>query len=203
MFDLEAAKAENLKAQKALDDMGDLLALIVDVSDNKVPQLRNDINEIVKNIKDGFDKEELAKQIRTVLNQVINQSDYSKLQANIDTATKKMIDAVESSSRQVDKWREETKINKIFNWSFSTFVLGLFLGLVFAYLFAFKELKDYQQNDLYKYQNIINYTDSYARYINSSCEIKQSFSNFTNVGTKKFDCNKSWLSASELLQKPQ
>lgn len=130
MFDLEAAKAENLKAQKALDDMGDLLALIVDVSDNKVPQLRNDINEIVKNIKDGFDKEELAKQIRTVLNQVINQSDYSKLQANIDTATKKMIDAVETSSRQVDQWQDSYQSRS--RWHFALISGALFFCIGFA-----------------------------------------------------------------------
>jgi len=96
MYDLEAPKKENLRAQKALNDMQDLLSLIVSVSSEQVPQLKNDINEIVKNIKGGFDKAELAKQIRTVLNQVINQSDYSKLQASIDATAKEMIDAVET-----------------------------------------------------------------------------------------------------------
>jgi hypothetical protein len=60
MYDLEIAKEENLRAQKALNDMQDLLSLIVSVSSEQVPQLKNDINEIVKNIKDGFDKEELG-----------------------------------------------------------------------------------------------------------------------------------------------
>ena len=64
MYDLEIAKEENLRAQKALNDMQDLLSLIVSVSSEQVPQLKNDIHEIVKNIKDGFDREELAKQVR-------------------------------------------------------------------------------------------------------------------------------------------
>ena len=54
MYDLEAAKEENLRAQKALNDMQDLLSLIVSVSSEQVPQLKSDINDIVKNIK-GLD----------------------------------------------------------------------------------------------------------------------------------------------------
>lgn len=44
MYDLEAAKEENLRAQKALNDMQDLLSLIVSVSSEQVPQLKSDIN---------------------------------------------------------------------------------------------------------------------------------------------------------------
>ena len=92
--------------QRQLANVADLLELLVHVSDEKVPQLKNDISNIVDKIEGGFDKEELAKQIRTVLNQVINQSDYAKLQTNIDTATKKMIEAIEQSSRKVENWRD-------------------------------------------------------------------------------------------------
>ena len=116
--------ADLVELQRQLNNIEELLGLLVHVSDEKVPQLKNDINDIVKNIKGGFDKEELAKQIRTVLNQVINQSDYSKLQANIDATAKKMINAVETSSRQVDLWRAEAKSSSIWNWSFLFFVIG-------------------------------------------------------------------------------
>lgn len=87
--------ADLRELQQQLNNIEELLGLLVHVSDEKVPQLKSDINDIVKNIKGGFDKEELAKQIRTVLNQVISQSDYCKLQANIEATAKKMINAVE------------------------------------------------------------------------------------------------------------
>ncbi len=67
---------------------------------------------------------------------------------------------------------------------------------------SFRVLKNYQQNDLQKYQYIINATDAYARFINSNCDRKQSFSDFVNgSNSKKFDCNKIWLSASDLIIK--
>jgi len=193
--------ADLVELQRQLNSIEELLALLVHVSDEKVPQLKNDIANMVGKIEGGFDKEELAKQIRTVLNQVINQSDYAKLQANIDTATQKMIDAVAASTRQVDQLRDEAKVSTIFFWSLSTFIIGAMIGMGVIYIGSFRALKNYQQNDLQKYQNIINSTDAYARYINATCDRKQSFSYFINGGnSKKFDCNREWLSGSYLLK---
>jgi ElaB/YqjD/DUF883 family membrane-anchored ribosome-binding protein len=122
--------ADLQELQQQLNNIEELLGLLVHVSDEKMPQLRNDINEIVKNIKDGFDKEELAKQIRTVLNQVINQSDYTKLQVSIDSTAKKMIDAVETSSRQVDQWRDNYQ--KRSRWHFVLISAALFFCIGFG-----------------------------------------------------------------------
>lgn len=189
--------------QRQLSSVEDLLALLVHVSDEKVPQLKSDIDDIVNKIQGGFDKEELAKQIRTVLNQIINQSDYAKLQTNIDTATKKMVDAVETSSRKVEQLREESTFVNIASWSLLAFIIGLAIGMGVIYFSAFKGLRNYQQNELEKYQNVINATDAYARFINASCDRKQSFSYFVNgANSKKFDCSKEWLSGENLLKSP-
>lgn len=184
--------ADLVELQKQLNSIEELLGLLVHVSDEKVPQLRNDINEIVKNIKDGFDKEELAKQIRTVLNQVINQSDYSKLQANIDTATKKMIDAVETSSRQVDQWRDSYQSRSRWYFVLVSLIIGLGIGIGGSYYIT--------MNKFTQYQNVVDATSFYARYINSSCKIKIDFAKFIGQG-EKYDCNTNWISGADYLAK--
>ncbi len=188
MYDLEAAKEENLRAQKALNDMQDLLSLIVSVSSEQVPRLKSDINDIVKNIKGGFDKEELAKQIRTVLNQVINQSDYSKLQVSIDSTAKKMIDAVELSSRQVDKWRDNHNSRSKWHIALISGVLGVLFGAGLLWWL--------QNARIDKYQVAISQTNAMAGYINSDCKIKQSYAKF--VGDS-ITCDKEWASPSSIL----
>lgn len=186
--------ADLVELQRQLNNIEELLGLLVHVSDEKVPQLKNDINDIVKNIKGGFDKEELAKQIRTVLNQVINQSDYSKLQANIDATAKKMINAVETSSRQVDQWRAEAKSSSIWNWSFLFFVIGLFVGGIIIWTVQYHRID--------KYQYAIDQTNGMAGYINSSCNNKQGYAKYQGRSTDKepMDCDKHWLTPSEILQ---
>ena len=192
MYDLEAAKEENLRTQKALNDMQDLLSLIVSVSSAQVPQLKSDINDIVKNIKGGFDKEELAKQIRTVLNQVINQSDYSKLQASIDSTAKKMIDAVETSSRQVDKWRDNYQSRSRWYFVLISLLVGMGLGIGGSYYITMKKFT--------QYQNVVDATSYYAQYINSSCKIKADFAKFIGQ-SQKYDCNTNWISGADYLAK--
>lgn len=182
--------ADLVELQRQLNSIEDLLALLVHVSDEKVPQLKNDINDIANKIKGGFDKEELAKQIRTVLNQVINQSDYSKLQANIDTTAKKMIEAIEQSTRQVDRWRAEAKSGNIWSWSFLFFVIGLFMGGIIIWTV--------QYNRIDRYQYVIDKTNVMAGYINSDCKIKQDFAQF--IG-QTINCDQSWLSPSTILEK--
>lgn len=194
--------ADLQELQKQLNNIEELLGLLVHVSDEKVPQLRNDINDIVKNIKGGLDKEELALQIKTIFNQIINQSDYAKLQANIESTTKKMIDAVESSSRQVDRWRDGYQTRSKWYFVLISLVVGLGIGVGGSYYLAFKNLKEYQQSDLQRYQDVINSNDAYARFVNSSCKNKQSFANFVYGYQKPFDCNKSWLSSASLIKQP-
>lgn len=187
--------ADLVELQRQLNSIEDLLALLVHVSDEKVPQLKNDINDIANKIKGGFDKEELAKQIRMVLNQVINQSDYSKLQANIDTTAKKMIEAIEQSTRQVDKWRAEAKSGNIWSWSFLFFVIGLFMGGIIIWTV--------QYNRIDRYQYAIDQTNAMAGYINSSCQLKQGYAVFQGRGQDKkaMDCDSSWLTTSEILSR--
>lgn len=182
--------ADLVELQRQLNSIEELLALLVHVSDEKVPQLKNDINDIANKIKGGFDKEELAKQIRTVLNQVINQSDYSKLQASIDATAKKMIDAVETSSRQVDRWRAEAKSGNILSWSFLFFVIGLFMGGIIIWTV--------QYNRIDRYQYVIDKTNVMAGYINSDCKIKQNFAQF--IG-QTINCDQNWSSPTTMLER--
>lgn len=184
--------ADLVELQRQLNSIEELLGLLVHVSDEKVPQLKSDINDIVKNIKDGFDKEELAKQIRTVLNQVINQSDYSKLQASIDATAKKMIDAVETSSRQVDKWRDNYQSRSKWYFVLISLIVGLGLGIGGSYYITMKKFT--------QYQDVVNATSFYARYINSSCKIKTDFAKFIGQ-SQKYDCDTNWISGSDYLAK--
>lgn len=139
--------------QRQLSNVEDLLALLVHVSDEKVPQLKNDIDDIVKNIKGGFDKEELAKQIRTVLNQVINQSDYAKLQTNIDTSTKKMIEAIEQSSRKVENWRDNYHNRS--RWHIALISGAIFFCIGFAACYWWNKPTVSQQQEVYNNVSII------------------------------------------------
>lgn len=92
--------------QRQLANVEELLALIVHVSDEKVPQLKNDISNIVDKIQGGVDKEQIATQVRAVINKVLTESSYVKLERDIDTNTKKMIEAIEQSSRKVENWQD-------------------------------------------------------------------------------------------------
>lgn len=185
------SEIQELKDQ--LDRVDVTLGLLVDVARESIPQLKNDINDIVKNIKGGFDKEELAGQIRAVLNQVINQSDYTKLQANIDSTAKKMIDAVETSSRQVDQWRDDYQ--KRSRWHFA-----LISGAI-CFILGSGIMWKLENSRIEKYQYAIDQTNGMAGYINSSCNTKQGYAKFLGVATDKkpYDCNKYWLTSSEIL----
>lgn len=184
--------ADLVELQRQLNSIEELLALLVHVSDEKVPQLKNDINDIANKIKGGFDKEELAKQIRTVLNQVINQSDYSKLQASIDATAKKMIDAVETSSRQVDRWRDNYQSRSRWYFVLISLLIGMGLGIGGSYYITMKKFT--------QYQDVVDATNFYARYINSDCNIKKDFAKFIGL-SQKYDCNTSWISGADYLAK--
>lgn len=180
--------ADLVELQRQLNSIEELLGLLVHVSDEKVPQLKSDINDIVRNIKGGFDKEELAKQIRLVLNQAINQSDYSKLQANIESTAKKMIDAVETSSRQVNQWRDDFHSRSKWHIALISGVVGVLLGAGLLWWL--------QNSRIDKYQVAISQTNAMAGYINSDCKIKQSYAKF--VGDS-ITCDKEWASPSSIL----
>jgi hypothetical protein len=143
--------------QRQLANVADLLELLVHVSDEKVPQLKNDISNIVDKIEGGFDKEELAKQIRTVLNQVINQSDYAKLQTNIDTATKKMIEAIEQSSRKVENWRDNYHNRSKWHIALISGAICFVIGFGVCYWWNKPTVSQQQQisNDIYTIANYV------------------------------------------------
>lgn len=185
------SEIQELKNQ--LDRVDATLSLLIDVAKECVPQLKNDINEIVKNIKGGFDQEELAKQMRIVLNQVINQSDYTRLKTNMDTATKTMTAAIETASRQVNQWRDNYQSRS--RWHFA-----LISGAI-CFILGSGIMWKLENSRIEKYQYAIDQTNGMAGYINSSCNIKQGYAKFLGVATDKkpYDCNKYWLTSSEIL----
>lgn len=181
--------ADLVELQKQLNNIDELLALLVNLSDERIPQLKNDINEIVKNIKGGFDKEELARQIRAVLNQAINESDYTKLKANIDATARKMIDAVESSSRKVEHWQDNYQLRSRWHYALISGAICFVLGAGLMWSWQYKRID--------KYQYAIDQTNAMSAYINSDCDIKKSYAKF--VGDT-ITCDKNWLSPTVILE---
>jgi ElaB/YqjD/DUF883 family membrane-anchored ribosome-binding protein len=157
----ERKMADLVELQKQLNNIDELLALFLNVSDEKMPQLKNDINEIVKNIKDGFDKEELARQIRAVLNQAINEADYTKLKASIDATARKMIDAIESSSNKVEHWQDNYQLRSRWHYALISGAICFCIGFAAA-VYWLKPSFEQQENILNRNTTALNTISTYV-----------------------------------------
>lgn len=80
------------------------VALLVNMKDKLIPEMIEKVQELVGNIEGGFNVEELNKQVRNVLNDVINKSDYTKLRNNVENAAKSLQESVNRSISTSEMW---------------------------------------------------------------------------------------------------
>lgn len=136
--------------QKQLNSIEELLGLLVHVSDEKMPQLKNDIDNIVKNVKSGFDAELLRKQAFEALNTAVSKADYTVLHKNLKQTSENLTSLINNLSKTVEKtynnvdhWKNLYKdAEEQGSWSFSlgVFMFGVFLGFSGAVFYAHKIL---------------------------------------------------------------
>ena len=77
--------ADLQELQQQLNNIEELLALIVQVSDEKVPQLRNDIEQIIGKIQTGIDVQRLKEKVQTTIDNAIESGNYAHFQLKCNT----------------------------------------------------------------------------------------------------------------------
>ena len=177
--------------QRQLANVEDLLALLVDVSDERIPQLRKDIENIIGKIQSGIDVSKLKETVQSTINNSINTANYTKM---LDTA-KEIKEAVNDANRAFSYYEKEVK-------SISTWNTGLVVGAI-CFVLGAGLMWGWQYSRIDKYQYAIDQTNAMAGYINSSCNLKQGYAVFQGRGQDKkaMDCNNSWLTTSDILEK--
>ena len=71
--------ADLQELQQQLNNIEELLALIVQVSDEKVPQLRKDIEQIIGKIQTGIDVKCLKEKVQITIDSAIESGNYTKI----------------------------------------------------------------------------------------------------------------------------
>ena len=152
-------KDDTEELQENLKELKKTMAMLLRLSDETVPELKNEINEIIDKIKGGIDKTELAKQIKAVMNQVIVNNDYGSLLTAIETSSKTMINAVEKSSQKVEEW--ERKHHKRATWHIAIISGAMFFAIGFGVCYWWTKPTISQQQEIY------SDIDSIAKFVNS------------------------------------
>lgn len=182
--------ADLVELQKQLNSIEELLGLLVHVSDEKVPQLRNDIEQIIGKIQTGIDVQRLKEKVQVTIDNAIEAGNYTKILAT----AKEIKEAVNDANRAFSDYEKEVK-------SISTWHTGLVVGAI-CFVVGAGLMWGWQYSRIDKYQYAIDQTNGMAGYVNSSCSTKQGYAKFLGVATDKkpYDCNKYWLTSSEILE---
>ncbi len=176
------SELQELKNQ--LDRVDDTLGLLVDVSDEKIPQLKKDIESIIGKIQNGIDVNQLKETVQKTINTSIETANYNKM---LLTAKEIQV-AVTQATQTLKDYEKEVK-------SISTWQTGILVGSL-CFVFGAACVWAVQYSRIDKYQYAIDQTDAMAGYINSSCNIKQNYAKF--VG-QTIDCEKNWASPTSIL----
>jgi ABC-type Fe3+-citrate transport system substrate-binding protein len=172
--------------QRQLANVEDLLALLVDVSDERIPQLRKYIENIIGKIQYGIDVSKLKETVQSTINNSIETANYTKMLAT----AKEIKEAVSQATQTFKDYEKHVE-------SISTWQTGIIAG-VLSFVFGVAGMWAFQYNRIDKYQYAIEQTNAMSGYINSSCQIKQSYAKF--VG-QTIDCDTNWASPSSLLNR--
>lgn len=178
--------ADLQELQQQLNNIEELLALIVQVSDEKVPQLRKDIEQIIGKIQTGIDVQRLKEKVQVTIDNAIESGNYTKILAT----AKEIKEAVNDANRAFSDYEKEVK-------SISTWHTGLTVGAI-CFVLGAGVMWGWQYSRIDKYQYAIDQTNAMAGYINSDCKIKQSYAKF--VG-QTINCDQNWSSPTTILEK--
>ena len=177
--------ADLQELQQQLNNIEELLALIVQVSDEKVPQLRNDIEQIIGKIQTGIDVQRLKEKVQTTIDNAIESGNYTKI---LSTA-KEIKEAVNDANRAFSDYEKEVK-------SISTWHTGIIVGAI-AFVLGAGLMWGWQYSRIDKYQYAISQTNAMSAYVNSDCKIKQDYAKF--VG-QSISCDQNWSSPTTILE---
>ena len=175
-----------VELKKQLDNVEELLALIVQVSDEKVPQLRKDIEQIIGKIQTGIDVKCLKEKVQITIDSAIESGNYTK----ILTTAKEIKEAVRDANRAFSDYEKEVK-------SISTWNTGIVVGAI-CFVLGAGLMWAWQYSRIDKYQYAINQTNSMSAYINSDCPIKQNYAKFVGQTVK---CDEYWSSPTTILER--
>lgn len=178
--------ADLQELQQQLNNIEELLALIVQVSDEKVPQLRKDIEQIIGKIQTGIDVKCLKEKVQITIDSAIESGNYTK----ILTTAKEIKEAVRDANRAFSDYEKEVK-------SISTWNTGIVVGAI-CFVLGAGLMWAWQYSRIDKYQYAINQTNSMSAYINSDCPIKQNYAKFVGQTVK---CDEYWSSPTTILER--
>lgn len=87
--------ADLQELQQQLNNIEELLGLLVHVSDEKVPQLRKDVEQIIGKIQTGIDVQRLKEKVQVTIDNAIESGNYTK----ILTTAREIKEAVNDANR--------------------------------------------------------------------------------------------------------
>lgn len=178
------SELQELKDQ--LDRVDATLGLLIDVSDERIPQLRKDIENIIGKIQSGIDVYKLKETVQSTINNSIETANYTKMLAT----AKEIKEAVNQATQTFKDYEKHVE-------SISTWQTGIIVG-VLSFIVGVAGMWAFQYNRIDKYQFAIDQTNAMAGYINSSCQIKQSYAKF--IG-QDMDCKQNWSSPTSILDR--
>jgi hypothetical protein len=97
-----------------------------------------------------------------------------------------------TSNENGRKWRDNYQSRSRWYFVLISLIVGIGLGISGSYYITMKKFT--------QYQDVVDATSFYARYINSDCKIKKDFAKFIGQG-QKYDCNTNWISGADYLAK--
>ena len=178
------SELQELKDQ--LDRVDATLGLLIDVSDERIPQLRKDIENIIGKIQYGIDVSKLKETVQSTINTSIETANYTKMLAT----AKEIKEAVTQATQTFKDYEKQVE-------SISTWQTGIVVGVI-CFVLGVTGMWAFQYTRIDKYQYAIDQTNAMAGYINSSCQIKQSYAKF--IG-QTIDCDTAWLSPTAILDR--
>ncbi len=171
---------------KIADEIKDLLGLIILITEDKTPQLKKDVAEIVDKIQGGINLQQLKQRTQTAVNEAISNADF----VSIKNTAQELKATYTQATRSFDEWSKE--VHKTNNWTMSLMV-GSFTFIIGAML-----MWGFQYKRIDRYQYAINKADQMAVYVNQSCDYKKDYAKFIGQNPKSFDCaDTTWRSASD------
>lgn len=132
--------SELVALKASLDRVDKTLALLIEISEEKTPQLKRDILEIAGTVLDGFHMEQLTEQARRSINTAINQSELKKLQQDVNESSEKIKSAVYGAQQSFDN----AKNGKGFRVALLSGVVCFAIGVCLMWMVQYNRIEAYQ-----------------------------------------------------------
>jgi glycerol kinase len=182
---------------KLQEQINQTLATLLSLEEEMLPEVQKKIQNIAELLTVGFDESKLKTQVVIALNQALTSSQIADItksakgyQDTLNSSIKNLQTTILQIQGQANQYIEKTATHK-------SIYVGIITGAL-AFVAGAAVVWGVQYNRMDRYQFAIGQTDTMARYINSSCKIKQDYGKY--IGQPIENCN-NWYAPTEIIAK--